>query len=66
MTRDTDKKYIIGTSSGMGSIFGEKKLFLPAGGMSTAVSSFTNPGICYIQYRDKYITIIISGFSRRI
>ena len=40
----------IDTSSGMGSTFGEKKLFLPAGGMSAAVSNFTNPGVCYIQH----------------
>ena len=30
----------------MGSTFGEKKLFLPPGGMSAAVSSFIKPGIC--------------------
>ena len=43
---EQQQKLMCVTSSGMGSTFGEKKLFLPPGGISAAVRSFTNPGIC--------------------
>ena len=58
--------YVHHTSSGTGSTLGEKKLFLPPGGMSAAVRSFTKPGICWNGDINGILLMLTQLYSTRI